>query len=66
VLLLGLLVAVLLVQLVALRPWLDRRTRQVISGQDAPRSHRHLVYVALEGFKVAVLIALGSTLLHSL
>ncbi|WP_037859167.1 hypothetical protein [Streptomyces sp. NRRL S-340] len=56
----------LLVQLVLVRPRLNRRSDRVLSGAEAvdgPRSHDHLVYVALEIVKAAVLIALGIALL---
>ncbi|MYR59441.1 hypothetical protein GTY54_25460 [Streptomyces sp. SID625] len=56
----------LLVQLLLVRPRLNRRSDRVLSGEepvDGPRSHDHLVYVALEIVKVAALIALGIMLL---
>jgi len=59
-------VAVLLAQLAAVRPWLNRRSDRVLTGQDGgegPRSRAHLVYVALEVAKAAALIALGVCLL---
>jgi hypothetical protein len=56
-------VAVLLVQLVAVRPALTRRSDRVLAGEDAPRSGGHYVYVALEVVKVAALIAAGVLLL---
>jgi hypothetical protein len=49
----------LLVQVVVLRPLLDRRARQLIDGQDPPRSHQHLAYVATECAKVVLLPTLG-------
>jgi hypothetical protein len=57
-------VAVLLaVQLGAIRPRLTRRSNRVLAGDNLPRSHEHLYYVALEVAKVIALIALGATLL---
>jgi hypothetical protein len=57
-------VAVLLaVQLGAIRPRLTRRSNRVLAGDNLPRSHEHLYYVALEIAKVIALIALGATLL---
>lgn len=50
---------VLLVQLVAVRPALRRRTHAVLSGTGGRRSRAHLVYVALELVKVVLLVALG-------
>ncbi|WP_030183714.1 hypothetical protein [Streptomyces sp. NRRL S-813] len=54
----------LLAQLVFVRPRLNRRSDRVLAGEDdGPRSRGHLAYVALEVAKVAVLIALGISLL---
>ena len=57
---------VLAVQLLAVRPALNRRSDAVLAAADpadAPRSRAHLFYVGLELVKVLVLIALGSALL---
>lgn len=51
--------AILLVQLLVVRPQLARRTNQVLAGEDAPRSSSHQWYILLEAAKVAVLVALG-------
>jgi hypothetical protein len=61
----GAAIVALLVQLVAVRPALTRRSDRVLAGEDAPRSHGHHVYVALELVKVAALIAAGALLLGS-
>ncbi|MEV6948069.1 hypothetical protein AB0N07_40285 [Streptomyces sp. NPDC051172] len=53
----------LLVQLLAVRPRLNRRSDRVLAGEDLPRSRDHLYYVALEAAKVVALIALGIGLL---
>ncbi|MFJ5028261.1 hypothetical protein ACIQB5_09180 [Streptomyces sp. NPDC088560] len=53
----------LLAQLAVVRPVLNRRSDRVLAGEDLPRSHSHLWYVALELLKVAALIALGIALL---
>ncbi|MFI1164595.1 hypothetical protein ACH4UM_13440 [Streptomyces sp. NPDC020801] len=53
----------LLAQLAFVRPRLNRRSDRVLAGEDLPRSRGHLAYVALEIAKVAVLIALGISLL---
>ncbi|MFJ6565333.1 hypothetical protein ACIQMV_36930 [Streptomyces sp. NPDC091412] len=56
----------LLAQLAFVRPRLNRRSDLVLAeeaGEDRPRSRGHLAYVALEIVKVAVLIALGISLL---
>jgi hypothetical protein len=57
---LGLLVAV---QLGAVRPALNRRSNRVLAGEELPRSRGHLVYVALELVKVALLVAAGTSAL---
>lgn len=50
-------------QLVAVRPRLNRRTEAVLAGADAPRSRGHLAYIALEAAKVVALAVGGITLL---
>jgi hypothetical protein len=57
-------VAALLVQLVAVRPRLNRRSAMVLAGADVPRSHGHHVYVGLEIVKVAALVVSGTLLLQ--
>ncbi|WP_028849398.1 hypothetical protein [Thermocrispum municipale] len=59
------LIAVLLVQLLGIRPRLTRRSDAVLSGKadGTQRSRTHYVYVAFEVLKVGVLIALGAALL---
>lgn len=59
----GVAVLVLVIQLVAVRPRLSRRSDRILAGQDAPRSASHYNYVALEIVKVAALVAAGSLLL---
>ena len=61
--LLGITGALLATQTGLLRPRLDRRARQIITGQTPPPSRLHLAYVALEILKVAALIALGTSLI---
>jgi hypothetical protein len=51
--------AVLAVQLLLIRPGLNRRSDRVLAGEDLPRSHAHLFYVAAEAIKVVALLALG-------
>jgi len=56
------LAVVLIVQLAAVRPRLNRRSDQVFAspeGQAPPRSRAHHAYIALETLKVAALIALS-------
>ena len=57
---------VLIVQLLAVRPALTRRSDAVLAGTspaDAPRSHAHYWYVGFELIKVIALITLGVALL---
>ncbi|MUL48731.1 hypothetical protein FZI85_05455 [Mycobacterium sp. CBMA293] len=58
-------VAALVVQLVAVRPRLNRRSDQVLAGHEGPRSRVHYLYVALELVKVAALVVAGVALLSS-
>ena len=54
---------VLGVQLLLVRPRLNRRTARVLAGLNAPRSRAHHAYIALETLKFAALVALGAALL---
>jgi len=58
-------IAALIAQLAGVRPRLTRRSDAVLAGENAPRSHAHYVYVALEGVKVVALIVGGILLLSS-
>jgi hypothetical protein len=51
------------VQLLVVRPRLNRRSANVLAGQDAPRSRAHHAYIGLEALKLAALVALGAALL---
>jgi hypothetical protein len=51
------------VQLGVVRPQLNRRSDRVLAGEEVPRSRGHLVYVAFEVVKAALLVALGSVAL---
>ncbi|MGZ5379775.1 MAG: hypothetical protein ACXWD8_17795 [Mycobacterium sp.] len=53
----------LIAQLAGVRPRLKRRSDAVLAGEDAPRSHAHYVYVALEVVKTVALIVGGILLL---
>ena len=53
----------LVLQLVAVRPVLARRSEAVLAGADGPRSHAHLWYVGLEVLKVLALVTVGVALL---
>ena len=52
-------VVVLAVQLLAVRPWLTRRSDAVLAGAQGPRSRAHYIYIALELIKVSALLASG-------
>ncbi|MGX9672793.1 hypothetical protein [Mycobacterium sp. HM-7] len=56
-------VGALAVQLVAVRPGLNRRSDEVLAGRVGPRSRGHYVYVALELIKVVGLLVAGVCLL---
>jgi hypothetical protein len=53
---------VLVIQVVAVRPPLSKRTDRVLAGAVLPRSRMHWVYIALELVKVGLLIALAFAL----
>ena len=59
--LLGVILAMLLVQTFWLRPALDDRATRIIDGEDMPASSLHLVYIALEGVKLIALPILGTS-----
>jgi hypothetical protein len=59
---LGVTDALLLAQVLWLRPRLDRRALEIIAGDEAPPSSSHLVYIALEGIKVVLLPVIGAGL----
>jgi hypothetical protein len=55
-------VLILVIQLAAIRPRLNRRTDLVLDadeGQELPRSRAHLAYIAAESLKVVTLPVLG-------
>ncbi|GAA3582275.1 hypothetical protein GCM10022222_78820 [Amycolatopsis ultiminotia] len=55
-------VVTLVIQLVGIRPALNRRTDRVRTAADpdsVPRSHTHFAYIATELLKLGVLLALG-------
>jgi hypothetical protein len=60
------LVGVLAVQVLLLRPRLDRRAERIVAGETPPPSRQHLAYIALEGAKVLALAALGAVIAVSL
>lgn len=52
-------------QVMAIRPRLDTRARAIIAGAAVQGSREHLVYVALEGAKVIVVLVLALSTLKS-
>jgi hypothetical protein len=56
-------VTTLVLQLVAVRPRLARRTDAVLAGADPPRSGGHHAYIGLEGLKVVALVTAGIAVL---
>lgn len=56
-------VVLLATQLLLVRPRLTRRSDAILAGEDAPRSHAHYAYVALEAAKVIALLMGGILLL---
>ncbi|MCW2621375.1 MAG: hypothetical protein JWL64_977 [Frankiales bacterium] len=54
--------ALLAVQVLVLRPPLDRRAVLIIGGQTPPPSRLHLIYIALEACKIILLPVLGTVL----
>lgn len=54
--------ALLAVQLLGLRPRLDRRARDLLAGRTPPRSRLHLGYIAAEAVKAVLLLALATVL----
>ena len=50
-------------QLLVVRPRLNRRSAHVLAGHDTSRSHAHHAYIGLEALKLAALVALGAALL---
>ena len=59
-------VAVLALQLFAVRPALNRRSDRVLAGEIVPRSRAHVGYVVAEAVKVVVLLLTGVLALLSL
>jgi hypothetical protein len=55
--------AILLAQVLAVRPRLTRRSDTVLAGGEGPRSRAHWVYVGLEIVKVITLLIAGVSLL---
>ena len=58
-------VACLALQILLVRPALGRRTKSVLAGHDAPRSHAHWAYVGLEVLKIVALGTAGIGMLRA-
>jgi hypothetical protein len=58
--------AVLVIQVGALRPALDRRVTSIIAGETVPASAQHLAYIGLEIAKVGLVAALGTSLARAM
>ncbi len=56
-------IALLAAQLIAVRPFLNRRSDKLLAGLNAPRSRGHYAYVGLEVIKVIALAVAGILLL---
>ncbi|WP_028477619.1 hypothetical protein [Nocardia sp. CNY236] len=56
---LGAAVALLSLQILAVRPTLTRRSNRVLAGEELPRSRAHYWYVGLELTKVVALLGLA-------
>ncbi|MBB4913474.1 hypothetical protein [Streptosporangium saharense] len=59
----GVAIVALGAQLATVRPRLTRRSDLVMAGHEAPRSHAHHAYIALEAVKVVALLTAGVLLL---
>ena len=55
----GCVIALLAVQVVVVRPGLNRRSDRILAGGEAPRSRGHHTYVVLEAAKVITLTVTG-------
>jgi hypothetical protein len=58
-------IVVLVVQLIAVRPVLNRRSDRIVAGETLPAAHVHIAYIALEVVKVAALLTTGIVTLVS-
>jgi len=57
--------ALLALQLLLVRPRLNRRSARILAGEDGPRSRAHHAYVGSEVLKLGALVALGAALLST-
>jgi len=56
-------IVTLVAQLALVRPRLTRRSDRILAGEEAPRSHAHHAYIALEAVKVIALVTGGAAVL---
>ncbi|WP_395107300.1 hypothetical protein [Actinomadura sp. SCN-SB] len=56
-------IVTLAAQLALVRPRLTRRSDRILAGEEAPRSHAHHAYIALEAVKVIALVTGGAAVL---
>jgi len=56
-------VALLLLETVWLLPFLDARAALIISGETAPQSNLHLIYIVFDALKLVLLVVLGTILI---
>ena len=56
-------IVTLVAQLALVRPRLTRRSDRILAGEEAPRSHAHHAYIALETVKVIALVTGGAAVL---
>ncbi|GLZ09033.1 hypothetical protein Acsp03_64990 [Actinomadura sp. NBRC 104412] len=56
-------IVTLVAQFALVRPRLTRRSDRILAGEEAPRSHAHHAYVALEVVKVVALVTGGAAVL---
>lgn len=62
----ALLAALVLTQTAMLHLRMDKRAALIVAGDTPPPSRLHHLYIGLEVFKLALLVALGTTLLQEL
>jgi hypothetical protein len=55
--------AALVIQVLVVRRWLNRRSDAVMAGAEGPRSRGHFAYIGLEAVKAAALLTTGILLL---
>jgi len=56
-------VAILTIELAAIRPPLARRSDRVLAGEALPRSHAHVYYVVFESLRVLLPLGVATVVL---